>query len=135
MSDAATVPFPSRGEPDNEPRSCKMPGCKSPLGTDDRRVLYCESCRSPHRSSPARDLSAADLAGREALSPAEACAALGISRPFLYTLLEGEDPPPSFKVGRKRLLPVHELRSWMRHRAEAQAVEDAENLGAKEASQ
>lgn len=54
---------------------------------------------------------------RLAVSVTEAAALLGVSRPTVYTLLERGGGLPSFRCGRRRLIPVAALRAWI----EAQA--------------
>lgn len=56
---------------------------------------------------------------RLALSVTEAAEALGISRPSVYQLIAQENGLPSFRCGRRRLIPVAALRAWIE--AEAQA--------------
>ncbi len=56
---------------------------------------------------------------RLAVSVTEAAALLGVSRPTVYTLLERGGGLPSFRCGRRRLIPVAALRAWIE--AEAQA--------------
>ena len=54
-----------------------------------------------------------DIARTEQIcvSPTQAAALLGVSRPTVYQLM-GRADFPSFKVGSRRMIPVRELREW-----------------------
>ncbi len=65
-----------------------------------------------------------DITQRLALTPAEAAEAIDVSLPTLYQLTKREhDPLPSFRIGRKILIPVLSLQRWLE--AQACAVESA----------
>ncbi len=51
-----------------------------------------------------------------ALSPAEAAEVIGVSMPTMYDLCHRADFP-SFRLGRKILIPVDPLREWANRRA------------------
>ena len=51
--------------------------------------------------------------GREALSIEEAAAAVGIGRATMYALLAAGEGPPTFRIGRRRLIRLESLRSWL----------------------
>ena len=53
-----------------------------------------------------------------AMSVSETAAALGISRPTVYTLLHRQDFP-SFRVGGRTLVSVDGLRAWVAAQAAA----------------
>jgi excisionase family DNA binding protein len=55
---------------------------------------------------------------RVALSPAEAALSLGICERTITDLLTSGEIP-SVRVGRRRLIPVRELRKWLTKRAAA----------------
>lgn len=44
---------------------------------------------------------------------------LGVSRPFVYQLINREDFPKSFRIGRKRLHSVDAVQEWVRKQTEA----------------
>ncbi len=43
---------------------------------------------------------------------AEASTRLGVHPSTVSRLLKSDDPPPSFKIGRKRLFPLNALDQW-----------------------
>ena len=55
-----------------------------------------------------------DITQRLALTPAEAAEAIDVSLPTVYQLIKREtDPLPSFRIGRKILVPVISLQRWL----------------------
>jgi excisionase family DNA binding protein len=65
-----------------------------------------------------------DITQRLALTPAEAAEAIDVSLPTLYQLIKRErDPLPSFRIGRKILIPVLSMQQWIE--AQECAVESA----------
>ena len=56
------------------------------------------------------------MAEKLAYSSREAAAALGVSLPTFYELASRDDFP-SVRVGRRILVPVDELRAWLRKEA------------------
>lgn len=55
-----------------------------------------------------------DIMQRLALTPAEAAEAIDVSLPTVYQLIKREvDPLPSFRIGRKILVPVISLQRWL----------------------
>ncbi len=58
--------------------------------------------------------------GREALSVSEAAQAAGLGRATLYELFRSGEGPPTFRVGRRRLVRVEALREWLRQRESGQ---------------
>ena len=58
---------------------------------------------------------------REALGLNEAADAIGIGRSSLFALLKEGAGPPTFSVGRRRLIRLAALRQWMADR-EAQSA-------------
>lgn len=56
------------------------------------------------------------MADKLALSISEAATLLGVSRPTMYNLIH-KDGFPVFAIGRRRLIPVDELREWLRQQS------------------
>jgi excisionase family DNA binding protein len=55
-----------------------------------------------------------DIAQRLALTPAEAAEAIDVSLPTVYQLIKREvDPLPSFRLGRKIVIPTSSLVEWL----------------------
>ncbi len=50
---------------------------------------------------------------RIAVSPTEAAALLGVSRPTVYQILNRDDCRAAFKVGTRTLVSVSALREWV----------------------
>ena len=59
-----------------------------------------------------------EMTDRVTLSVAETAAALGVSRPTVYTLLHRQDFP-AFRVGRRTLVSAEGLRAWVAAQAGA----------------
>ena len=53
---------------------------------------------------------------RQALSLEEAAASCGIGRTLFYDLLRDRTGPPTFRLGRRRLVRVEALRRWLAER-------------------
>lgn len=62
-----------------------------------------------------------DIRQRLALTPAEAAEAIDVSMPTVYALLKRTvDPLPSFRLGRKIIVPVLSLEEWLERQTEQQ---------------
>ncbi len=59
---------------------------------------------------------------REAYNATDVGKIIGVSRPVVYELLNRQAHPiPSFRVGRRRIIPRQQLMDWMREEAEMEA--------------
>lgn len=70
-----------------------------------------------------------DLTQRMALSPTEVAEVAHISRPTVYELIKRQNNPlPSFKIGRKILIPVSSLTAWLEQQTESGSGEGAQDF-------
>ena len=60
---------------------------------------------------------------RIAVSPMEAAAMLGVSKPTVYQILNRDDCRAAFKVGTRTLVSVSALREWVDAQTGGAAVE------------
>ena len=62
------------------------------------------------------------LLDRVGLSAEESASLLGISKPTMYELLNRrEDPVPSFRINKRRIIPLAGLMKWAERQAQKEA--------------
>ncbi len=66
-----------------------------------------------------------NISDKLTLTTAEACSLLQVSKPTLFSFINRQsDPCPCWRVGRKVLIPVRPLETWLERQVEASFPND-----------